>query len=301
MGMAAAERSGGALPPRRPPLATTTGTAASRALGQGLASRLAGPILLGLVAAVAPVGSPTALAANTDQLIRLLQRGSCPGCRLQDADLVQANLREADLRRAQLQRANLSSALLDGARLMGADLSFTSLAGASLRGADLRGARLEGTDLRGSDLFGALLDPGALARTYWQDARGISSGSLGYADLHNAGVRASLAGNPPQAEQLFGEAIAQQPEAALSWLARGIARKEQGKTALAAQDFRYAAALFAQQGDNPTAIKLNQAATEMEKPPSSRGGGKGLGIMTGAVSLFQSLATLALTFLPLSF
>jgi hypothetical protein len=296
--MAPTERGAAGRIHRRPLAAR--GTAAGH-WGHHLASRLGGLILLGLVALSASGGTPAVRAASTDQLIRLLQRGSCPGCGLQDADLVQANLRDADLRRAQLQRANLSSAQLDGARLMGADLSFTSLAGASLRGADLRGARLEGTDLRGSDLSGALLDPGALARTYWQDARGISGSSLGYADLHNAGVRASLAGNPPQAEQLFGEAIAQQPDAALSWLARGIARNEQGKTALAAQDFRYAAALYAQQGDSQTASKLSQAATDLEKPANPRGSGRGSAFMSGAVDLFQSLAPLALKFLPLAF
>ena len=232
--------------------------------------------------------------------MRLLQAGSCPGCKLQDADLVQANLRDADLRRAQLQRANLSGSQLDGARFTGADLSFTSLAGASLRGADLRGARLEGTDLRNSDLSGAQLDPGALARAHWQDARGISPGSLGYADLHNAGVRASLAGNPPQAEELFGQAIALQPDAALSWLARGIARGDQGKTAQAAQDFRYAAALYGQQGDSETARKLNEAAKAMEKSPGTPGG-KGSRMLAGAASLFQALAPLALKFLPMAF
>lgn len=257
-------------------------------------------ILVALMAAVGPVGGAAAQqSAGSEMLIRLLQRGSCPGCGLQDADLVQADLREADLRRAQLQRANLSGSRLDGARFTGADLSFTSLAGASLRGADLRGARLEGTDLRGSDLSGALLDPGALARSHWQDARGISNGSLGYADLHNAGVRASLAGDPPQAERLFGEAIAQKPDAALSWLARGIARNDQGKTALAAQDFRYAAVLYAQQGDEPLAARLQQAASDLEKPVGS--GAQGSRWLAGAVGLFQSLASLALTFLPLGF
>ncbi|MEB3271918.1 MAG: pentapeptide repeat-containing protein [Synechococcus sp.] len=272
--------------------------AATRALaGPGVGSWTL--ILVALMAAAGPLGSRPAHAGGADQLIRLLQRGSCPGCGLQDADLVQADLREADLRRAQLQRANLSGSRLDGARFTGADLSFTSLAGASLRGADLRGARLEGTDLRGSDLSGALLDPGALARSHWQDARGISSGSLGYADLHNAGVRASLAGDAPQAERLFGEAIAQKPDAALSWLARGIARNDQGRTDLAAQDFRYAAVLYAQQGDEPLAARLQQAATDLDKPVGS--GAQGSRWLAGAVGLVQSLASLALTFLPLGF
>jgi uncharacterized protein YjbI with pentapeptide repeats len=252
-----------------------------------------------LALALALLPSAPARAASTEALMTLLERRSCPGCRLQDADLVHADLRDADLRRAQLQRANLSGARLDGAKLAGADLSFTSLQGASLRGADLRGARLEGTDLRESDLSGAQLDAGALARTHWQAARGIGAGGLSYSQLHNAGVEASLAGNPPEAERLFGEAIAQQPEAALTWLARGIARSDQGKTTLAAADFRYAASLYAQQGEEATAKKLSEAATLLEKPaPKGPGGnGQGMRLMSGAAGLFQALAPLAIKFL----
>jgi len=258
------------------------------------------PLLLLLApAALLPLQPQQVRAASAEALIRLLERRACPGCRLQDADLVQADLRDADLRRAQLQRANLSGARLDGARLDGADLSFTSLQGASLRGADLRGARLEGTDLRESDLSGAMLDAGALARTHWQAARGIDSGGLSHAQLHNAGVEASLAGNPPEAERLFGAAISQKPEAALSWLARGIARNDQGKTDLAAADFRYAASLYAQQGEEATAKKVGEAATLLEKPASKgRGGnGQGMRLMSGAAGLFQALAPLAIKFL----
>lgn len=262
--------------------------------------RWGGPLLLVLAPLVLPlVAALPARAASTEALIKLLERRACAGCKLQDADLVQADLRDADLRRAQLQRANLSGSRLDGARLSGADLSFTSLQGASLRGADLRGARLEGTDLRESDLSGALLDAGALARAHWQAAKGIQAGGLSYAQLHNAGVEASLAGNPPEAERLFGQAISQQPEAALSWLARGIARSDQGKTDLAAADFRYAASLYAQQGEMETAKKLTEAATLLEKPaPKGPGGnGQGMRLMSGAAGLFQTLAPLAIKFL----
>ena len=260
------------------------------------------PVLPLMVATLVGLALPwSAQAASTEQLMRLLQRGSCPDCKLQDADLVQADLRDADLRRARLQRANLSGARLDGARLVGADLSFTSLKGASLRGADLRGARLEGTDLRASDLSGAQLDPGALARAYWSQARGLQPGTLTYAQLHNAGVEASQGGNAPRAEDFFGQAITLQPDAAISWLARGIVRNEQGKTALAAQDFRYAAALYTQQGDAETAKKLTEAAIAMEKPaPRPKGGnGTGSAFLTGASDLMQGLAPLALKLLPL--
>lgn len=265
--------------------------------------RVAVPAAPALLSLLFLLPLPPARAADSEALMRLLERRACAGCRLQDADLVQADLRDADLRKAQLQRANLSGARLDGARLLGADLSFTSLQGASLRGADLRGVRLEGTDLRESDLSGALLDAGALTRAHWQAARGIQPGGLSHAQLHNAGVEASLAGNPPEAERLFGQAIGQKPDAALSWLARGIARNDQGKTDLAAADFRYAASLYAQQGQAGTAKQLEAAALQLEKPAAKAPGGNGQGsrLLSGAAGLFQALAPLAIKFLPLAF
>ena len=243
-------------------------------------------------------------AGSDDDLIRLLSQRHCPSCRLQDADLVHADLRDADLRGAQLQRANLSQARLDGARLAGADLSFTSLQGASLQGADLRGARLEGTDLRQSDLSGAQLDPGGLARSHWQDARGVGPDVLSYPELHNAGVTAALEGRHPQAEQLFSEAIRLQPQAGISWVARGLSRSEQGKTELAARDLNYAASLYAQGGEEEQARELSEAAVALQKPGRATRSGNGIGgqLLSGAAGLAQALAPLAMKFLlPLAF
>ncbi|MFM7268693.1 MAG: pentapeptide repeat-containing protein [Cyanobium sp.] len=254
-----------------------------------------------LLSALGPAAAP---AASADDLMRLLERRSCQGCRLQDADLVHADLRDADLRNARLQRANLSQARLDGAQLQGADLRFTSLQGASLRGADLRGAQLEGTDLRHSDLSAAQLDPGALGRSHWDEAIGIDPRRLGYADLHNAAVRAANAGRFPEAESLFGEAIVAQPQGAVSWVGRGISRNEQGKSELAAQDLKHAAVLLEQGGDPAQAQQLRQAAASIVKPEARKPGGNGMGgqLLNGAASMATVLAPLALKFLvPLAF
>lgn len=264
------------------------------------------PWLGGSLAAVLLAGltAPPSVAAPGDDLLRLLQTRRCPGCQLQDADLVHADLRDADLRRARLQRANLSQARLAGAQLQGADLRFTSLQGASLRGADLRGALLEGTDLRHSDLRAALLDQGALSRSYWDQAIGIGPNQFGYAELHNAGVRAAAEGRFPEAEGFFGEAIVQQPEAPVSWVGRGISRSEQGKTELAAQDLNHAAALMEQGGQKQQAQQLRQAAATLLKPDAKPRGGNGMGgqLMSGAASMASMLAPLALKFLvPLAF
>ncbi|MCS5693699.1 pentapeptide repeat-containing protein [Cyanobium sp. FGCU-6] len=258
-----------------------------------------GTMALMVAAALAVSVVPSTRAADDGDLIKLLGQRRCTGCRLQDADLVHADLRDADLSGARLQRANLGQARLDGANLSGADLSFTSLQGASLRGADLRGARLEGTDLRRSDLSGAQLDPGGLSRSHWEQARGVDPNQLSYPELHNAGVEASVAGRQPEAERLFGEAIRQQPDAPVSWVARGIARSEQGKIELAVADLDYAASLYEQGGDVSTAQELRQVSAQLQKAPDKNRGGNGMGgqLLNGAMGLATTLAPLAVKFL----
>ncbi|MFN5193841.1 MAG: pentapeptide repeat-containing protein [Cyanobacteriota bacterium] len=261
-------------------------------------------LLFSLALAGLPLLVAAGRAAEPAALVRLLESRSCAGCGLADADLVHADLRDADLRGARLARANLGGARLDGARLGGADLSFTSLRGASLRGADLRGARLEGTDLRQADLSGALLDAGALGRSHWQQARGLAPGLLSYTDLHNAGVDAANAGRVDEAEQLFGEAIRLQPEAPVSWLARGLCRSELGRPADAVADLGYAATLLEQGGDGEQARQLRQAAAKLQETPDRPKGGNGLAsqLVTGAMGLAQFLLPLASkAFVPLPF
>jgi uncharacterized protein YjbI with pentapeptide repeats len=257
-----------------------------------------------IFAALTWLTAPAALADSTD-LFKLLDTRSCPRCKLQDADLVHADLRDADLRQAQLQRANLGQARLDGAQLSGANLSFTSLMGASLRGADLRGARLDGTDLRQADLSGALLDAGALSRSHWQRATGIAPTLLSYAELHNAGAEAAQQGRYPEAEQFFSAAIRKEPAAAISWVARGICRSEQGKTDLAASDFNYAASLYGERGEQEQALQLKQAAEKVvasAKSESPGGNGAGSQALSGVLSAFQFLAPIGVkAFLPVGF
>lgn len=238
-------------------------------------------------------------AEDSADLIRLLQSRQCPNCRLADADLVHANLRDADLQGARLQRANLGQARLDGADLSGADLSFTSLRGASLRGANLEGARLYGTDLRESDLSGVRLDQNALEEAHWQGAQGIASGVQSHASLHNAGVEAAQAGRWQNAEDLFGEAIKQEPTQSLSWIARGIARAQLVKDDLAAADFRYAASLLQQNGNQAWAEQLQAAANNVsqrrhhqDSPPASNGIGSGF--LSGMLGTMRMLAPLAI-------
>ena len=246
------------------------------------------------------LGAP--LSARADDLIVLLQARSCPNCRLADADLVHADLRDAELKAADLKRANLSRARLDGADLREADLRFSSLKGASLRGSDLRGARLDGTDLRQADLSGSLISPGALERSHWLGAIGIEQGLRSPAALHNAGVDEAQAGRWPQAERLFGEAIQVDPEQAMSWIARGLSRGQQGDEAKAAQDLLHAADLLEQQGSAEQGEQVRRAVDKLqagESDASQSGNGVGSALLGGALSTLNALAPLALkTLLP---
>lgn len=259
--------------------------------------------VVGWAVLLAALAGAKAVAGEVE-VMTLLEKRQCVSCRLQDADLVWADLRDANLSGAQLQRANLSQARLDGAVLRGADLRFTSLVGASLRGADLRGAQLLGTDLRQSDLSGAQLDAGALERSHWEGAQGLEPGVLSYPTLHNAGVAAALGGRQPEAERLFGEALRQKPEAAITWLARGVSRADQGKREEARQDLNYAAALYERQGDKAEAQRIQEAARQVGAASAKAPGGNGMGgaLLSGAVGLAQFLAPLALKALvPMGF
>ncbi|MEB3307496.1 MAG: pentapeptide repeat-containing protein [Cyanobacteriota bacterium] len=242
--------------------------------------------------------------AGDHDLIRLLETRRCPGCILSDADLVHADLGEADLRSSRLRGANLSQASLDGALFTGADLSFASLQGASLRGADLRGAQLIGTDLRQADLSGARLDAGALSQAHWQQARGLSADLLSYAELHNSGVEAARSGRFPDAERWFGMAIRREPDAAISWLARGIARSELGQQERAAADLSYAAGLYRLRGEEQEAAHLEKVASQLSEgqDPASSGPPVASRLLGGALSAFALLAPLAVrAFVPIGF
>jgi uncharacterized protein YjbI with pentapeptide repeats len=261
-------------------------------------SSLVRDLAVGLLATAVLFGALPGRADDSGHLQRLLEKRSCPGCRLADADLVYADLRDARLEQAQLQRANLGRAQLDGADLRGADLSFSSLLGASLRGADLRGARLEGTDLREADLSGARLDPNALARSHWKGAIGVPAESSSYASIHNAGVEAALEGRLPQAEEAFSKALLRQPDAAITWVARGLVRIEQGNRDGGRKDLDHAASLYELQGSADVAAELRQGAEQLAVDPEAGieakgGNGMGSAMLQGAAGLVQALAPLA--------
>ena len=260
--------------------------------------RLVATVLGALLSATNP-----ALAADQNDVVKLLTYRECADCNLTDADLIHADLRDANLKNSSLQRANLSQANLDGANLRNANLSFTTLHGASLRGADLRGSQLYGTDLRHADLSGALLDSNALEESHWQGSKGIATGIRSHAVLHNAGVDAAQAFQWKDAEQLFSKAIEIDPGEPLSWVARGISRGEQGNYNFAAKDLAYAGILFQKLGNSEKALQLKAASERVATNPSSaknNGNGVGSSLLSGTLSILQSLGPIALkTLIPM--
>ena len=253
-------------------------------------------IRLGLAVFLFCSGTISPAAPNGDDaLIQLLQTQNCRECHLADVDLVHAQLQDADLQGAKLQRANLSQARLDGANLRDADLSFTSLNGASLRGANLQGSTLLGTDLRDVDLTGASLDLDALESAHWSGAIGLHQ-AQSHASLHNAGVTATEANRWKKAEGLFGLAILKRPEAAESWIARGITREQLGKRQLAIRDFDYARKLYTQDGNIEAAEQLKLASKSLEdKAPSKQSSnGAGSAVLNSILATSQALLPMAM-------
>ena len=245
--------------------------------------------------AIGLLGLSSAALAMPSDLMQLLESGGCPGCELERVDLVHGQLQGADLQGANLRDGNLSRADLRHADLSNANLEFPSLQGANLQGSDLGGARLFGTDLRGADLRGAKLDANQLASSHSAGAEGIPPTALDYASIHNEGVRLAKSGRHPDAEKQFSQAINKRPEAAISWLARGLTRQEQGRNQEAAADLGYAAKLYKDGGADDIAKELTMASEALKKgKPTVKGNGLGSKAISGAWKLMQTMAPMAL-------
>jgi len=112
-------------------------------------SLLAGTFIVstGLVATMLGVGPyPVYGASVEDNIVKLKETNSCPGCDLHGADLSYALLNDADLSGANLTGANLEGAYLDTANLSDADLGGANLEGADLTNASVKGANFVGAN-----------------------------------------------------------------------------------------------------------------------------------------------------------
>ncbi|MFZ9738489.1 MAG: pentapeptide repeat-containing protein [Prochlorotrichaceae cyanobacterium] len=214
-------------------------------------------------------------AENLDDLRKLLTTGNCVECDLRRADLVLANLEDADLTGANLAGANLSQSNLTGANLAGANLSGATLVGSNFMGANLATANLSAADLRNAYLFAAILDETNLEYANLQGAVGIPTNAGRFEDFHNWGVASAKAGRHEQAVDYYNQALARNPEFALTYLSRAISRQNINDTKGAIVDSQTAAQLFETQGNTQgkeVADNLTLALEESLQPQRQQGG-----------------------------
>lgn len=144
-----------------------------------------------LVSALALGGMATpAIAANPDQIQRLLKTNQCPRC-----DLRSANLENANLFGANLVGADLSGANLTGVNLGSANLTDADLTGARLTNAYLYLATLENTNFNQASLENAYLKDAVLQDTRFSNAnlRGVNLSRTNLVGIDLKGVDLSNA------------------------------------------------------------------------------------------------------------
>jgi len=258
-----------------------------------------------ILMSVLVMASPAA-SQDVEAVVQALRLKRCTDCELNHADLVHADLSHAILRGSTFQNANLSQANLSHADLSGTNLSFATLQGASLRGADLSGSILYGTDFRDADLTGAKLDPKALDQAHWMGARGVSSLSRSFANVHNAGVKEYKEKNWFKAQQLFSEAILLDPNQPISLVARALCLSQLHQRIEAVNDLERASDLYQQQGDQQNAQQAIKASLELKELTTQNnnkneaGNGIGSSILSGTVSTVQTLSPALKLLAPLA-
>jgi uncharacterized protein YjbI with pentapeptide repeats len=229
------------------------------------------------------LGAGAAIAANPDQVQRLLTTRQCPGCDLRQAGLVYADLRGADLRGADLRGANLSRAQLATANLDGADLRGTSLFGADLSMASLRQANLGGADLREATVTQADFDGAITTNAGYMGAVGLPPSLADARTRLNWGIQVADRRNYPAAIDYYNQAIALDPNLAEAYLNRSAARAKLADYGGAIADARQAETLFNQRNDATHAQIAQEFYTQLETyletaAEGEQGGGNGWGI-----------------------
>lgn len=118
---------------------------------------------------------------------RLLNTNSCPGCELFYANLRGADLSSSNLISANLFHADLTGANLSNAYLMHSYLNRADLIDANLEGTDLTYADLNSADLSAANLVGANLTNANLTNAYLSGAN-FGGANLTHAKLNNTEV-----------------------------------------------------------------------------------------------------------------
>ena len=225
--------------------------------------------------------------AHTRQLLATKQ---CQDCDLSGAGLVLTNLSGANLSGANLSGANLSRANLSGADLTGANLAGASLYGANLTGAKLEGAQLSGADFRDAYLYNVSFGDANVNVAHLQGAIGIPTGIAKAEDFYRWGMLQGQKGDSQGAIDYFNQALTIDPEFALAYIGRGVARYQLLDRRGAIEDARAADNLFLAQG-NVTGTQAAQTfIKELQAPLPSAATPKSKGNFMNVLGLLGSVA-----------
>ncbi len=231
-----------------------------------------------------------ALSENIAHTRQLLATKQCQGCDLSGAGLVLTNLSGANLSGANLSGANLSRANLSGADLTGANLVGVSLYGANLTGAKLAGAQIAGADFRDAYLYNVSFGDANINVAHLQGAIGIPTEAAKAEDFYRWGMLQGQKGDSQGAIDYFNQALTINPEFALAYIGRGVARYQLLDRKGAMEDALVADNLFLAQGN----VAGNQTAQafikELETPPPSASKPKSKGNFMNILGLLGSAA-----------
>ncbi len=231
-----------------------------------------------------------ALSENIAHTRQLLSTKQCQSCDLSGAGLVLTNLSGVNLSGANLSGANLSRANLSGADLTGANLVGASLFGANLTGAKLEGAQIVGADFREAYLYNVSFGDADVNVAHLQGAIGIPLAAAKAEDFYRWGMLQGQKGDSQGAIDYFNQALTIDPEFALAYMGRGVARYQLLDRKGAMEDAKVADDLFVAQG-NITGNQTAQAfIKELEAPPPSAAKPKSKGNFMNILGLLGSAA-----------
>lgn len=231
-----------------------------------------------------------ALSENIAHTRQLLATKQCQSCDLSGAGLVLTNLSGANLSGANLSGANLSRANLSGADLTGANLVGASLFGANLTGAKLAGAQIAGADFRDAYLYNISFGEADVNGAHLQGAIGIPTTAAKAKDFYRWGMIQGQKGDSQGAIDYFNQALTLDPEFALAYMGRGVARYQLLDRKGAREDAKVAEELFLAQNNEIGNQTAQAFIKELEAPPPSAAKPKSKGNFMNILGLLGSAA-----------
>jgi uncharacterized protein YjbI with pentapeptide repeats len=235
-------------------------------------------------------------AEDLEATQQLVTTKKCSGCDLSGAGLVYANLAGAEIDQANLSSVNLSRANLSGSNLSGSNLSGAVLFNANLSGANLSGADLSGADLRGARLAGANLEGAKMDGANLLGAVGLPTEVATADTLYSLGLAEAQRGNVRGAIDNYTQAITVDPNYAHAYLARGIARIQQGDRTGALADSKQAETLYTAEGHTAGIQAATEFSTGIVAMQEAEARGQRQGARGNFMNVLSAAASLLLRF-----